>query len=53
MVTQLTFVWFFSSVAASMYHQVALELEGLATELTGLDFVLCLGIGGVVRGNLW
>lgn len=51
MVTQLALVWFFSSMAAPMHYQVALELEGLTTELTGLDLVLCLGRGGAVWRN--
>lgn len=53
MVTQLALVWFFSSMAAPMHHQIALELEGLTTELTGLDLVLCLRRGGAVWWNWW
>lgn len=53
MVTQLALVWFFSSMAAPVHHQVALELERLTTKLTGLDLVLCLGRSGAVWGHWW
>lgn len=53
MVTQLALIWFFSSMAAPMDYQVALELESLATELTGFDLALCLGRGGAVWRNWW
>lgn len=51
MVTQLALVWFFSSMAAPVYHQIALELECFTAELTGLDLVLCMGRGGAIWRN--
>lgn len=44
----MTLVWPLSSVTAPVDNQVALELENLATELTGFNFpwslVLTLGL---------
>lgn len=52
-ITQLALVWFFSSMAAPMHHQIALELEGLPAKLTRLDLVLCLGRGDAVWWHWW
>lgn len=38
MVAEMTLVGPFTSVAPSVHDQVALELESLAAELTGLGF---------------
>lgn len=38
MVTEMALIGSFASVATSVHNQVALELESLATELTGLGF---------------
>lgn len=51
MVTKMTFVWPLSRVAASMHNQIALELENLTAELTGLGFPRGLALTLCVRGT--
>lgn len=50
-VTQLALVGFFARVASPMYNEIALKLEGLAAELTGLGLDLCLWRCGAIRGH--
>lgn len=48
MVAELALVGFLSRVAAPVDHQIALELEGFAAELAGLDLVVCVRRGGAI-----